>query len=137
MQRLPQTGDHYFIEDVALHGASMFHTRVGSFQEALELARTAGAAAFHFYEEGDPSFGAAFYFSAVTGVEARPQPARRAIAAFMEKVSVHGSGKTMTRTHRQPRYAEYTKLLHVANAADPNNVSTDKGAASGSAVEDP
>lgn len=128
----PQTGDYYFIEDVALQGQRCKHTRVGSVEEALKLARDLDAAAFHFYLEGDVAFGDLYIFTSVTGVEARPRPGRRAISCFLERQSVHGKDKTMRRSHTQPTYDEYVRAKERAEARDvvANNACATAGSAS-------
>lgn len=130
--RCPITGDYYFIEDVALQGQLCKHTRAGSLEKAVDIAIELDAAAFHYYLEGDSAAGDLYIFSAVTGVEARSRPERRAISCFFERQSVHGKDRTMKRSHVQCTHDEYLSLKKRAEAREvaTNNAGSAAGAAS-------
>ncbi|MCX4026181.1 hypothetical protein H0A36_22100 [Endozoicomonas sp. SM1973] len=87
------TGRYFVLSHVAFQGNPDkrfgWPAYVGSFDEAVHLARQHNIVAFHYYVSGDSSATGAMYpFYSVTGYEAR-EGNRQTVGVVMERKTVH------------------------------------------------
>ncbi|MDE1464309.1 hypothetical protein [Spartinivicinus poritis] len=87
------TGRYFVLSHVAFQGKPDkrfgWPTYVGSFDDAIRLARQHNIVAFHYYVNGDSSATGAMYpFYSITGYEAR-EGNRQTVGVVMERKTVH------------------------------------------------